>query len=102
MRELTDSVHAVSPDLEVSYASPAVNWGGWDLTGLAESCDYLFVMGYDFYGSWSSVTGPTAPLKTNTPYNITNTIDVESLKTGVYVVKLKMGASIKTEKVIIR
>lgn len=77
MQELTDSIHAMSPDLEVSFASPAINWSGWDFRGLANSCDYLFVMGYDFYGSWSDVTGPTAPLVSNTVNNVTNTIDQE-------------------------
>ncbi len=76
MRELTDSVHALSPELEVSFAAPAVNWSGWNFTGLAASCDYLFVMGYDFYGSWSDFTGPTAPL-TGGSYNVTNTITSE-------------------------
>ncbi|MCB9250345.1 MAG: hypothetical protein H6613_18235 [Ignavibacteriales bacterium] len=28
MQELSDTVHNISPDLEVSYAAPAVNWGG--------------------------------------------------------------------------
>lgn len=77
MQELTDSVHSIRDDLEVSFASPAVNWGGWELNGLANSCDYLFIMGYDFYGSWSSTTGPTAPLVSNSSYNITNTLNVE-------------------------
>ena len=54
MKELTDSVHSWSPDLEVSFAGPAVNWSGWDFNGLVNSCDYIFIMGYDFYGSWSS------------------------------------------------
>lgn len=77
MQEISDSVHSISEELEVSFAAPAVNWGGWDLTGLANSCDYLFVMGYDFYGSWSSKTGPTAPLISNSSYNVTNTINQE-------------------------
>jgi hypothetical protein len=34
-------------------------------------------MGYDFYGSWSSIAGPTAPLNSNSPYNIFNTINQE-------------------------
>lgn len=76
MQELTDSVHSINSELEVSFAAPAVNWGGWKLTDLANSCDYLFVMGYDFYGSWSDFTGPTAPL-TGGDYNVTNTINVE-------------------------
>ena len=84
MAELTDSVHSWDTDLEVSFAAPAVNWGShWNLTGLANSCDYLFVMGYDFYGSWSSNTGPTAPLTSNTSYNVTKTIDVQYQTTRI-------------------
>ena len=75
MKELSDSVHSWSADLEVSFAGPAVNWGGWDFNGLVNSCDYIFIMGYDFYGSWSSTAGPTAPLSSTTKYNIYNTIN---------------------------
>lgn len=84
MTELTDSVHSWDPEYEVSFAAPAVNWGGWELTGLANSCDYLFIMGYDFYGSWSSNTGPTAPLTSNTSYNVTTTIDVQYQTTRIF------------------
>ncbi|MBK8947022.1 MAG: T9SS type A sorting domain-containing protein [Ignavibacteriae bacterium] len=91
MKELTDTVHAISPDLEVSFAAPAVNWGGWNLTGLAQSCDYLFVMGYDFFGSWSTTTGPTAPLIGGS-YNITNTINVQyQTVTSFYPEKIILG-----------
>jgi len=76
MQELSDTVHNIKNNLEVSYAAPAVNWGGWNLEGLANSCDYLFIMGYDFFGSWSKVTGPSAPL-TGGAYNVTNTINVQ-------------------------
>ncbi len=91
MKELTETVHSLSPDLEVSFAAPAVNWGGWDLTGLAQSCDYLFVMGYDFFGSWSSTTGPSAPLIGGN-YNVTNTIfDQYATVTQFYPEKLILG-----------
>ncbi len=75
MAELTDYVHTnIGADKEVSYAAPAVNWGGWNLPGLAAACDYLFIMGYDFNGSWSSsAVGPSAPL-TGGSYNVTNTL----------------------------
>ena len=73
MSELTAYIHARLPGAEVSFAGPAVNWGGWDLAGLAASCDYIFIMGYAFYGSWSSKTGANAPL-TGGSYNITNTV----------------------------
>ncbi len=76
MKDLTDSIHSAFPGKEVSFASPAVNWGGWDLSGLANSCDYLFVMGYDYFGSWSSTTGPVAPFTGGT-YNVSNTINVQ-------------------------
>ncbi|MGB8317276.1 MAG: glycosyl hydrolase family 18 protein [Ignavibacteriaceae bacterium] len=76
MKDLTDSIHSAFPGKEVSFASPAVNWGGWDFSGLANSCDYLFVMGYDFFGSWSSTTGPVAPF-TGGSINVSNTINVQ-------------------------
>lgn len=76
MKDLTDSIHSAFPGREVSFASPAVNWGGWDFLGLANSCDYLFVMGYDFFGSWSQTTGPVAPL-TGGSINVSNTINVQ-------------------------
>ncbi len=60
----------------MSFAGPAVNWGGWDLWNLAQSCDYIFIMGYAFYGSWSSTSGPNSPLTGGT-YNITNTVDTQ-------------------------
>ena len=47
---------------EISFASPAASFGGWNFYQIASACDYLFIMGYDFYGSWSSTTGPSAPL----------------------------------------
>ncbi len=73
MTELTDYVHTQLPGKEVSFAGPAVNWSGWNFAGLANSCDYIFIMGYDFFGSWSSTSGPSAPLLGGS-YNITNTV----------------------------
>jgi len=69
MSELTEFIKFYKPDAEVSFAGPSINWGGWDLRGLVESCDYIFIMGYSFYGSWSSTTGAGAPLSGGT-YNI--------------------------------
>jgi spore germination protein YaaH len=74
MSDLSSYVHANnSVGKEVSFAGPAVNWGGWNLLGLTNSCDYVFIMGYDFYGSWSAVTGPSAPLS-GTSYSVQNTV----------------------------
>ncbi|UCG16718.1 MAG: hypothetical protein JSV19_01515 [Phycisphaerales bacterium] len=74
MAELTAYLHTEIPGSEVTFAGPAVNWGdAWDLAGLAASCDGIFIMGYAFYGSWSSTSGPNAPL-TGGSINITDTV----------------------------
>ena len=63
MSELTEYIHSELPGKEVSFAGPAVNWGDrWDLDGLVQSCDMVFIMGYSFWGKWSSTSGPCAPL----------------------------------------
>ena len=76
MADLSASVKQNFPGAEISFAGPAVNWGGWDLLGLSESCDYIFIMGYAFSGGWSANAGPTAPLTGGT-YNVTNTVTVQ-------------------------
>jgi spore germination protein YaaH len=74
MAELTTFIHENFPEGEVSFAGPAVNWSDrWDFTGLANACDYIFIMGYSFAGSWSSSSGSTAPLIGGS-INITNTV----------------------------
>jgi len=65
----------VKADFEVSIATPAVNWNNaWPLASVAAQADQLFLMGYDFYGSWSTTSGPSAPL-TGGSYNITNSLN---------------------------
>ncbi len=74
MADLTEFMHTNFPESEVSFDGPAVNWGNrWDLAGLANSCDYIFIMGYAFVGKWSDNSGSTAPL-TGGSFNITNTV----------------------------
>ena len=82
MVELTNYIHTNLPGKEVSFAGPAVNWSNrWDLDGLVQSCDYVFIMGYSFWGSWSTTAGPCAPLT-----GFTN--DITSVVTGDYGVPL--------------
>lgn len=73
MTDLTTYIHTNLPGKEVSFDGPVVNWSGWNFTGLASSCDYIFIMGYDFFGSWSTTTGPSSPLSGGT-YNVGNSI----------------------------
>ncbi len=78
MSDLTNYIHTNLPGKEVSFDGPAINWGGWEMNGLAQSVDYIFIMGYDYYGKWSKNSGPVAPL-TNTngghcvQYDLTHT-----------------------------
>jgi spore germination protein YaaH len=73
MQDLTTYIHGEFPGSEVSFAGPAVNWGGWNFKGIAEACDYIFVMGYDYSDSRSSISGPTASLNGNY-YSIESTL----------------------------
>lgn len=46
----------------VMVAIPPVDWeGSWDVAALTASSD-LFIMGYNYHGSWSSEAGPVDPL----------------------------------------
>lgn len=75
MQQLTDYLHNEIPGSEISFAGPAVNWGGyWDLPGLANACDYIFIMGYAFAGSWSNSSAANSPLAGGS-YNISNTVN---------------------------
>ncbi|MHC1739278.1 MAG: glycosyl hydrolase family 18 protein [Ignavibacteriaceae bacterium] len=76
MADLTAYIKGVVPTAEISFAGPAVNWSSWKLQGLADACDYIFIMGYDFYGSWSTSTGPSAPFLGGS-YNIYNTVNTQ-------------------------
>jgi len=90
MRKLTTSIKASFPDGEVSMAAPAVDWSGsWDLAALGQICDYLIIMGYDYYWSGSSTAGPVAPLAGES-YNITRSITTY-LSAGVPAKKLLLG-----------
>lgn len=74
MAELTDYIHTELPGKEVSFAGPSVNWRNeWNLDGLVQSCDYVFIMGYVFWYSGSVTSGPNAPL-TGFTHDITSVV----------------------------
>jgi len=60
--DLTNYIHTNLPGKEVSFDGPAVNWSGWQLNALTQNVDYVFIMAYDYNGSWSNNTGAVAPL----------------------------------------
>ncbi|MGE5410851.1 MAG: glycosyl hydrolase family 18 protein [Clostridiales bacterium] len=73
MHSLTNYLHSELPGVEVSFAGPAVNWGGWNFKELAEACDYIFIMGYDYFPQTSLVSGPSASL-TGSFYSVESTV----------------------------
>jgi spore germination protein YaaH len=62
-----------NPLYEISFATPSYGYNQWNFAGLAEQCNYLFVMNYDYWGSWANTTGPSAPL-TGQFISVTNSI----------------------------
>ncbi|MEI6275659.1 MAG: glycosyl hydrolase family 18 protein [Prolixibacteraceae bacterium] len=90
MRKAAQSIKAEIPGAEISMATPAVDWNGsWDLSALAAICDYLIVMGYDYYWSSSPTAGPVAPLAGES-YNVTRSVDTY-ISAGVPAQKLLLG-----------
>jgi hypothetical protein len=75
MTDLSATVKSYLPNAEISFAGPAIT-SGWSINNLVNACDYVFIMAYDFYGSWSTTTGPVAPL-TGGSYNVTNTVTTQ-------------------------
>ena len=74
MQDLTNYIKTnVGPEQEISFAGPAVNWSGWDLPGLVDACDYVFIMGYAYWWNGSSTTGPCAPI-TGSSINLVQTL----------------------------
>jgi spore germination protein YaaH len=90
MRRATSRIKAEIPSAEISMASPAVDWsGGWDFAQLSQICDYLVVMGYDYYWSGSSTAGPVAPLAGES-YSVTRSVNTY-LTAGVPPERLLLG-----------
>ncbi|MDM8004028.1 MAG: glycosyl hydrolase family 18 protein [Bacteroidota bacterium] len=90
-RRAVRGIKAELPQAEISLATPAVNWSdGWDLTALSGICDYLIMMGYNYYWGGSGNAGPVAPLAGEN-YNVTKSIDEDYIGDGVPQSKLLLG-----------
>ena len=76
MTELSTYVKAQKAGAEISFAGPGITSNYYNLMGLANACDYIFIMAYSYYGAWSSTTGGCAPL-TGGYFNVTNTMNVQ-------------------------
>ncbi len=94
MSDLTTYIHTQLPGKEVSFDSPAVNWGDdWNLDGLVQNVDHLFIMAYDYNGSWSNNTGAVAPFTyPNNGISVSKTLNNDySIPKSNYPEKLILG-----------
>ena len=59
MEQLSDVFHQFLDDPIITMATPAIDWSNaWDYSALAEICDGLFIMGYNYFYSGSDTAGP--------------------------------------------
>jgi chitinase len=64
--ELRQAFSSVQPPLTLSIAAPSTDWqGGYDWAVMNQVLDWVGVMTYDFYGSWTPKAGPNSPLYGN-------------------------------------
>ncbi len=75
IEELGDALADILAVPYLSVATPAVDWAGsyW-YQALAERCDHLMIMAYNYHWSGSATTGPVAPLTGWGTYNVTWTV----------------------------
>lgn len=79
VQKLAKALHATKPKAQLSLATPAVDWSkAYDLAALAETADFLFIMGYAYHYGGSANAGPVAPLDGGTTWNkyhLTSTVE---------------------------
>lgn len=92
MRELRDSLNALNPKYILSMASPAVDWSNaYDYGALADICDWLFIMGYNYHWRSGTTAGPVSPFDSNSNINLLNTVADYLTKTANDTNKLILG-----------
>lgn len=90
MTDLSTALRATFPAAELTMATPAVDWSNvFDLAALADICDYLCLMGYDYYWDASPTAGPVAPLGGEN-LNVTRSVNTY-LDAGVPPSRLVLG-----------
>ena len=65
-QELRSALSSVSPPFSLSIAASATDWSNaYDWSVMKDILDWVGVMTYDFYGSWTTKVGPNSPLYGN-------------------------------------
>jgi len=96
IKELHTKMMKVNPSYKITITIPAIDWrNAYDVAKLKDYCNYFFLMGYDFYGKYSTAAGPNSLLFSGgdwTKNNIDNTIN-NYIKLGVDPKSLLLGLS---------
>ena len=79
IKKLDTRLTQENPDYKITVTLPAISWkNAYDVAFLKDYADYFFLMGYDFYGKFSQVAGPTSLLYSGADWseeNINTTIE---------------------------
>jgi chitinase len=62
VHELRAAFNTVTPALTLSAATSAGGASGFDLAATTADFDWIGIMTYDFYGTWTTKAGPNSPL----------------------------------------
>jgi spore germination protein YaaH len=79
IKKLNKSFKELNPAYQISITVPAIDYrDAYDVAELEPYVDLFIMMGYEYTGSYSNKTGPTAPLNggaTYAQYNLASSID---------------------------
>lgn len=75
--ELRQSLNSLTPHRFISIATPSTGWSGqwFDVAGMMNDLDWIGMMTYDFYGSWTAKAGPNSALYGNFSTNSEGWVD---------------------------
>ena len=77
VHELRQSFDNVNPAYSISLAVPASGYSGqwYDVTTMKSDFNWIGIMTYDYYGTWTATSGPNAPIYGNLATNPDGWID---------------------------
>lgn len=92
--QLSQAMHAVLPQSELSIAAPAVNWSNtFDISAITPWLDLVMIMAYDYYWNGSDLAGPVSglwPLTASFNYGVNRSLSYYQ-SVGVPEAKLLLG-----------
>jgi chitinase len=95
VHELRQSFDALTPRRSISIAAPSTSWSGqwFDVEGMIGDLDWIGMMTYDYYGSWTTKAGPNSALYGSFSTNTEGWVD--------YSTSYYLGRSVPPTKLLI-